>query len=484
MKSSVINRSIVVFVAILLVLGDWAYCAGWITGYGRFEKIAGNPAMGYKELYEWDLFLSPADNSMIGPSRRLGAPPGEVARGDGYYRIDDLPAGLYSIYVSEPDFFASPKVVPNVEVTNGQGTTVNIELDIDYSTYFFPGEWTDWGPWTWYQTFLATGNSVRGVSWIMAGTGPNGLVAIVEDNGMADLNTWPEVGAKTKGNLGANSDQWVRWPSGEVPLVPGQTYAVKIWVDGGMAIYKRDKDGNSYPHGRAYDQDSNAKNFDLNITVFVDKDDQIVTHTMTASKDWELHGELADRRWGQTFVATGGGLAGVDVFLNSGNNDMDVTWKILQGGPSGAQIGSTKTTQRAYFTPGNHLMGVSYNRGDVSLVPGQTYYIDLSDTQDFMPYVHKDPTNEYEDGLAYRNGSATGYDLVMTIMQYAQSQGPRPIDLSGDNWIKFDDFALLAEQWGESGLDLSADFDYSNVVDALDLEALLMFWPKWVGGTR
>lgn len=424
MKLGHISGIVIFVVAVVLSWGRHVYSAGSITGHGRFEKIAGNPGMGYKELYEWDLWLSPSNDSMVGPSRRLGAPPGLPPTGDGYYRIDDIPAGLYSIYVSQPDFFASPKLVPNVEVKNNQTMTVNVDLDVDYASYFFPGilEWSEWH-WDWYQTFKATGTSVRGVQWIMAGTGGSSArVAILEDNGDGHVKDWPEVGHKNKSGLGANSDQWVRWNSGEIPLVPGKTYAVYIHVDGGCAIYKRDKDRNSYAHGRAYHGHStDPMPYDLNITVFVDKNDQMVTHTMTASKDWELYGELADRRWGQSFIATGGGLAAVDVFIHSGNDtdDMDITWKIMAAGRGVGQIGPTKTTKRAYFTPHNHLMGVSYSPGEVPLTPGETYIIELTDTQDFFPFVHANPHNEYEDGQAYRNGVETNYDLAMTIMQYA-----------------------------------------------------------------
>jgi hypothetical protein len=207
---------------------------------------------------------------------------------------------------------------------------------------------------------------------------------------------------------------------------------------------------------------------------------------MDASKDWDLRGDLAARRWGQSFVATGGGLAAVDVFINSGNDtdDMDITWKIMAVGHGTSQIGPTKTTKRAYFTPHNHLMGVSYNPGEVELTPGETYIIELTDEQDFTPYVHINPQNEYEDGRAYHDGVETDYDLCMTIMQYAYTEPPRNIDLDGSKRIQFWDFAILAQQWGQSGPDLSADFDYNNTVDALDLEAMLSFWPKWVGGTR
>jgi len=126
--------------------------------------------MGYKELYEWDLYLCPGDNSWSGVSRRLGAPPGQSPTGDGFYRIENVPAGTYSILVNQPNFFASPKVETKVQIADNQTTTQHVLLDVDYSTYFRDsGEWTEWGPWDWYQTFKATGTSIRGVSWVMAG---------------------------------------------------------------------------------------------------------------------------------------------------------------------------------------------------------------------------------------------------------------------------------------------------------------------------
>ena len=195
--------------------------------------------MGYVQLYEWDLFLSPADNSIVGPCRRLGAPPGQPPTYDGYYRIDNLPAGVYSIYVNQPDFFASPKVAPNVQIVDGQETPLNIDLDVDYSTYFkntAQQQWTEWR-WTWYQTFSATGTSVRGVSWVMAGWGEYAgdwaEVSILEDNGNADVRNWKVLGSKIDTSISSDSDEWVRWFSGQIPITPGKKYAVRIWVNGG-----------------------------------------------------------------------------------------------------------------------------------------------------------------------------------------------------------------------------------------------------------
>jgi hypothetical protein len=471
----------IIIIAALTTSGQFAHASGWITGQGRFEKIAGVPSMGYKYLYEWDLFLSPSDNSMVGPCRRLGAPPGQPPTGDGYYRIDNLPAGIYSVYVNQPDFFASPKVVPNVEILDGQETLLNVDLDINYSTYFRDdNQWTDW-QWTWYQTFLATGTSVRGVSWMMAGWGQYdgdwAEISILEDNGDPDVRNWTLLGTKTDGSISSDSDEWVRWPSGEIPLTPEKRYAVKVWVNGGCGVYKRNKDGSSYPHGRAYDQNGNPQNYDLNVTVFVDCNNKSVTHTRLNPGPGQFDGGLSDIRWGQTFVATGTSLAAVDLFAASGDENFDLTWRIRQGGPSGTQVGPTKTTEGAYFASSTDLVGVSYNPDEVILVPGQTYCIDVTDTGNFTPYV-QESWNSYSDGTAFRNGVATGYDLAMTIVEYAPPQQAKTPDLDEDGKVDFIDFSRLAQYWRrqEESVDIAPPPLGDGTVNRKDLAAFARDW--------
>ena len=479
------SRSIIITLALLMPV-QYVQGSGSITGQGRFEKIAGVPSMGYKYLYEWDLFLSPGNNS-LGPFRRLGAPPGEPTTGDGYYRIDGLPAGIYSVYVNQPDFFASPKMVPNVQIVDGQQTIVNVDLDVDYSSYFRDtggGQWTDW-QWEWFQTFLATGTSVRGISWVMAGAGLyNGKraeISILEDNGNSDVRNWTLVATKEKQSLGNDTDIWLRWPSGQITLTPGKYYAVKIWVQDGCAVYKRDKDSSSYPHGQAYDINGNPRNFDLTVTVFVDRNNQMVTHTRLNPGPGNFDGGLNDTRWGQTFVATGTSLLAADLFAASGDANFDLTWKIRQGGPSGAQIGPTKTTQGAYFASSTDLVGVSYNPNDVTLVPGQTYCIEVTDTMNFTPYT-QEPWNSYSDGTAYRNGVATGDDLVMTIMEHVLPLQPKDADTDNDGKVTFTDYCTLANDWsqGESPADIAPPPYGDGTVDSNDLG---LFVEKWLTAT-
>jgi len=478
----------IIITAILLIPGQYVLASGSITGQGRFEKIAGVPSMGYKYLYEWDLFLSPSDNSIVGPFRRLGAPPGLPPTGDGYYLIEGMPAGIYSIYVNQPDFFASPKVVPNVQIIDGQQAVVNVDLDVDYSTYFRDTggqEWTDW-QWEWYQTFLATGTSVRGVSWVMAGaglySGKTAEISILEDNGNSDVRNWTLVATKEKQSLGADTDLWLRWPSGQIPLTPGKKYAVHIWVQDGCAVYKRDKDAGSYPYGGAYDIGGNPRNFDLNVTVFVDRNNQMVTHTRLSSGPGNFDGGLSDTRWGQTFVAAGTSLAAVDLFAASGDSNFDLTWRILEGGPDGAQIGPTKTTQGGYFASSTDLVGVSYNPNDVVLVPGQTYCIEVTDTMNFTPFI-QESWNSYSDGAAFRNGTATGNDLAMTIMEYSYPLPPKGPDLNNDGKVDTKDYCILAGYWrqDESPADIAPQPLGDGSVDYKDLG---FFVENWLTGTK
>ena len=475
-------RSVIIILA-LLSQGQYAQASGSITGQGRFEKIAGVPSMGYVYLYEWDLFLSPSDNSIVGPCRRLGAPPGQNPTYDGYYMIDGLPAGIYSVYVNQPDFFASPKVVPNAQIVDGQQVVANVDLDVDYSTYFKDtggGQWTDW-QWEWYQTFLATGTSVRGVSWMMAGwgqySGDWAEISILEDNGNADVRNWTLLGSKEENSIASDSDEWVRWPSQQIPLTPGKKYAVKIWVNGGCAIYKRDKDSSSYPYGRAYDINGNPRSFDLNVTVFVDRNNQMVTHIRLNPGPGQFIGDLSDRRWGQTFIAAGTSLAAADLFAASTDDNFDLTWRVFEGGPGGAQIGPTKTMSGAYFASSTDLVGVSYNPNDVTLVPGQTYYIEVTDVTNFTPFV-QEAWNSYSDGTAFRNGEATGYDLAMTIMEYSFPPQPKSTDLNDDGRIDTKDYSILAAYWtlDEPSVDIAPPPLGDGSVDFKDLDLLVEHW--------
>lgn len=429
-----------------------AWAAVSITGHGRYEKIKGKPGMGYVELYESNLFLSPPNSSYVGPSSRLGGSAYYTGSscvsgttGDGVYCFENVPAGQYSILVNQPLFYVAPKVVSDITITSGQTVTVNPELPIDYSTYF-KNSWT--GPaYRWYQTFVATGVSIRGIMFSYAGDDPSNVeVAVLKDNGNANVVNWQLIGSRIEPQVADVTDNWVRWRSGEIPTVPGVRYAVRLTANGGsgnLQPYKRDKDVNSYANGRAYDANGNAQNYDLNITVFSDNDGTIVTMNRRVTGLGYLCDEgFFGTRWGQTFIAKGRGLAGADVWAAGANKrwDLEFLWRVRQGGPTGPQIGPDKITFAAFQSYGAGLHGVSYNLNEVPLTRGQTYFIEFNihnpppDSNGFNPYLMKpspgascgggDDHDSYADGIAYRDNVARpDDDVAMTIIEYAV-QGP------------------------------------------------------------
>jgi len=432
-----IRRAFRAALACALLTGslNQAFADGTVTGHGRFERIKGHPSAGYAELYECNLFLSPYSSPPIGPSCRLGAPPGVPPTHDGYY-ITTVPAGTYSILVNQPLFFVRPKVRPNVIVQNNQTTTADVELAIDYSTYFRDNNQWTWPDTYWYQTYTATGTSVTGVVFVVADSDSTGAeVAILRDNGNPDVRYWQLVGSRSMSNPGAITDNWVRWRSGEIPTVPGTRYAVRIGVTGGdnkLQPFKRNHDANSYgpSKGRAYNSAGQPQDFDLNYIVFADNDGTRVTMNKRTGGVGNLQDGNFRDRWGHTFTAGGTGLAGVDVWAAGAEHkwNIDFTWTIRENGPTGRPIGPVKTTQAAYQAFGVGLHGASYNPGEVPLVAGRTYFIEFAalnpppESPGFNPYVMD--YDSYGGGMPYRyegNNVWTampGIDLSMTIVEY------------------------------------------------------------------
>ena len=312
--------------AAVLVLAPTELLGGHIAGdAARFERIKGKPHMGYVEVYENNLFLSPPDDTTIGPHRRLGTvclidtPSGPECLdgylpGGGCYCVDNMPGGTYSILVNQPEFFVRPAVRPHVVIPNTQRIIVNVDIAIDYSTYFdlVNGQWTGPDP-AWYQTYTATGTSVTGVSFVLAGTSATtATVSILRDNGDPNPVNWTRVGSRQEPGIGSLTDNWVRWRSGEIPTIPGVRYAVKVEGDNGnIQPLKRNKDGNSYVGGRAYNAAGQPQNFDLQYVVFADNDGTIVTMSKRTGGIGTLEDGFFSTKWGQTFLAHGTSLAAV-----------------------------------------------------------------------------------------------------------------------------------------------------------------------------
>jgi hypothetical protein len=401
-----------------------AQAAGTVTGRGRFEKIKGRPSAGYTELYEWNGYLSAEGESGATQSFRLGTGGG----GGGYYSWSAA-AGTYNIYVSQPIFFARPKLVTEVQVNDGMTTTQNTDLNLDYSCYFT----SDWDPgWAnvWYQTFTATGTSINRIDYRVAGPDTRTVqVAVLRDDGGA-IQNWPTVGI-TKSAGSDDGDNWVGFRSGQIATTPGQRYAIRLVGNADFTPFSRVDGGDGYANGQGYKASSttvapSALNRDLCIVVFSDNDGTVIPYCGTGGNMEQL------TEWcgtcGQTYKATGQGLAACDFWFATGDVwDFDVRFTVRQNGPGGAQVGMSKIGHGAWAPGGVGMMGVSWAPGEVNLTPGQTYYIEMvvgAGATGFNPMRFYLGADAYADGQAYISGGSRTFDLNMTIMEYAQVTVP------------------------------------------------------------
>lgn len=454
-------------ISLALALVQSAPAQTRLRGEVRYEKIKGRPALGYRGMYEANLFLVPSDASTsIARSRRLGTTTTSGSTctgclcGGGVYCISDMDrvngadnqpivAGTYSAWFGEPLFYHPPAVFQNIVIQNGQDLLYNPELPIDYSTYFFDdwvgntGQGDHRPPSTpWYQTFKATGTGIRAATFCYAGANPSSIrLAILEDNGNANPAMWTLIGERIVSNPGGGlNDNWVRWRADEIPTTPGTTYALRIHGvggpnNGGLQPYVRSKDANSYAHGMLYDGLGVAQNDDCNATVFSDNDGTIVTTINRSPGIGVLKSPYYfGTRWGQTFTALGTSLAGCELKASTGVDglwEIDFRWKVFLAGPSGPagpQIGPTKITNAAWNASAFH-QAVSYNKSEVPLTPGTQYFIQWEmynpppQASGFNPWLADSDPYPGGHGWWWNAGSASwearaNDDVNMSILEY------------------------------------------------------------------
>lgn len=109
------------------------------------------------------------------------------------------------------------------------------------------------------------------------------------------------------------------------------------------------------------------------------------------------------REFGQTFAATGSSV--VMVVVRSAVSGVVTTASIHDGGPSGAQIGPSRT---ATLSGGPSDYRYVWNGGEVPTVPGRTYYLKLMGNNWNGVLCNNEPIPDMSDampeGLAYHEG--------------------------------------------------------------------------------
>lgn len=416
-----------------LVFASSVLADGMISGNAWIERVKDQPN-GYVDLYEWNVYLSKDGGGVEGEQFRVGP----MGMPSGYYEFTK-PGGNYTMIIDQPLFWGRPAVYTDVVLPVSGSITRNLELPTDYSCLFGNNS-GPWGsdPWTWwestwYQTFIATGASITGVNFKLAGSNATSMqITIREDNG-GNITTWPQVGvARTRTGVGALADQWVRYRSGEIPTTPGQRYAMKLTGQGmggtDFAVFRRIEDGFGYSQGRAYNSAGQQQNFDLYAMVFSDNDGTVIPYACLTHEGGLLGGWAGT--WWQEVRAVGNSLAGVTICFAAGTWDIPLNFKVRVGSPTGTQIGPTKVGRGAYQAANSGIAGVSWAPGEVVLVPGETYFIEVGGNPGLNAAKFTRVENSYPYGAAWYLDAShevvrlDNVDVFMQVVEYGDVISP------------------------------------------------------------
>jgi hypothetical protein len=243
------------------------------------------------------------------------------------------------------------------------------------------------------------------------------------------------------------------WHSGEVPLVPGQRYAVKIVPEAStgvvQAFWEQVAPGDSCQRA-APDGGLTSTGHRLWLTVAGDGDGLLVPCNKAVHREF---GAFAGYRpqWTQSWKAQGRSLCGVVLYTaTSGTQprmeDQRIAVRIRHGGPDGPLVGPEKIAAvNAHYT-GDAAWGAIaavYAKEEISLTPGDSYAAEFAtlETPDsiggfvnfkgqindrkpgFNPY-RRHPLDPFPDGQAWdpRQESAD-LDLDMQVVEYEGASG-------------------------------------------------------------
>lgn len=429
----------------------------------------------------------------------------------GWYRLSGS-AGTYTLLFSAPARFVRPILRTHVVARDGEVLERNLAPRFDYAV-FFEGDWDEVAATDYFQTFVARGTSVTHVGLKLAhdgvdgiGPGAQNLLVSIHGPGEGAPDTWPQIGPAVP-VLGVdcggdkNYVYSVGFRSGEVPLVPGKTYAVHLraeqkgntfqpfWAPGESA------DGDCYrigPDGKGF------ADRDLWLAVGTDGDGLLIPYNKRVHKEFSEFAGFA-AKWSQTYVAQGRSLAAVQMYAavsgtQPGLYRQRAVVRVRRGGPKGPVVGVEKIAIGNGVYTGDASWGVfgaTYAPGEVPLVPGETYAIELesaehyhtlhgyvnikgevsNDVAGFNPY-HQAPGDNYPNGTAYRNGTEKmGFDLDMQVIEYEATAEDEELPLDAENllangdleigtWIEGNTDAGRPDAWDRFAIDPGTSFWY------------------------
>ncbi len=394
----------------------------------------------------------------------------------GWYRLAGAP-GRYSLLFATPGHYIRPLLLNNVFAD-----AVDPEIVRDLSPRFDFACFDDraYDPHRAaevFQTFRAQGTSVTSVGFKLAhdgvdGPGPQSQTILVSIHRRAPgtPDRWPQVGltavAVEVDCGGPKSYAYsVGWNSGEVPLQPGETYAVRLRPEDPAASFQvhwgNDSDQATDCYRIPVKGSVGWQGRDLWLAVATDGDGLLIPYNKRVHKPF---GELTRclPKWSQSYVAQGTSLAAVQVYAAvSGAQPPIYRQRLLvrvrEQGPAGKQVGR----DRVAIGNGNYtgdaswgLFGTVFSPGEIPLTPGQTYAIEWeslenfetlhgfvnikgevsNDRPGFNPY-RKHPRDPYLQGTAWLDGQDQGFDLDAQVIEYAHAPAAAPLGLESPNLL-------------------------------------------------
>jgi hypothetical protein len=391
---------------------------------------------------------------------------------------------------TSPTRFVRPVALTNVALAPGEVVDRNLIPDFDYGV-FHEGAWDESGAHRYYQTFTAKGTSITHVGFRLVhdgveGMGPGGQSVLISVHRKGDdtPDTWEQIGPTGRVAFvdcgGAKDYSYsVGWNSGEVPTVPGETYAVCL---------RPEEEGRSFQAFWHPDDDKSAECFriagetkewtgaDLWMAVSSDCDGLLIPYNKRIHRDFVEFGDYGPK-WTQTYVAQGKGLALALLYAavdgrQPGIPRQRAIIRVREGGPAGPQVGIEKTAIGNGVYTGDASWGcfaAAFAPGEVPLTPGKTYGIEFeihecyytlhgfvnikgqvsTGVAGYTPYRKVSP-EIHEPGTAYLVSDperAVDYDLDMQIIEYRYDAG--------------DDYSLACEEENllENGDMQAGEFD-------------------------
>ncbi len=384
----------------------------------------------------------------------------------GWFRISGA-AGRYTLLFSTPAHFMRPILRTNLYVRPGDVVDGPFMPRFDYAV-FDERTWDTKAATDYFQPFVARGTSVTQVGFKLVHDGVDGpdpgaqsFLVSIRRRGVGAPDAWEQIGPTVRVpdvDCGGAKNYWYSagWDSGEVPLTPGETYAVHLraekpgatfqafWRPAGDAAPSCYRLGNVGPTGNVGQC--------LWMAVATDGDGVVIPYNKHVHKQFGEFGGFA-RTWSQTYVAQGSGLAGVVLYaatsgIQPSQNRQRVVVRVRKGGPDGPVVGIEKIAiGNANYTGDASwgTFGAAYAPGEVPLEAGREYAIEFEslenyetlhgfvniknmvsdDRPGFNPY-RKQPGDAYARGTAFKNGKeAKDFDLDMQVLEYR---------FAADNW--------------------------------------------------